>query len=81
MRFKETTGWLSSRMLNEPASGFKIIVDKETDQIIGAHLLGNHADEVINVFAVAMNAGVKVSDLKKTIFSYPTSASDIVHMI
>ena len=79
--FKETTDWLSSEMINEPVSAFKILVDKDSDQVIGAHLLGSHADEVINIFAVAMNAGIKAGDLKKTIFSYPTLSSDIVNML
>lgn len=81
VHFKETTDWYASRRLNEPVSGFKVLIDKETDQIIGAHLLGPNAEETINIFTLAMNAGIKASDLKKTIFSYPTNASDIVHML
>jgi glutathione reductase (NADPH) len=57
------------------------VINKETDEIIGAHLLGPDAEEIINIFALAMNTGLKASDLKKTIFSYPTNASDIVYML
>ena len=81
VHYKETTDWYSSRRLNELASGFKILVDKESDQIIGAHLLGPNAEETINIFTLAMNAGIKAKDLKRTIFSYPTNASDIVYML
>jgi glutathione reductase (NADPH) len=81
VHFKETTDWYASRRLGELVSGFKVLVDKGTDQIIGAHLLGPNAEEIINIFTLAMNAGVKASDLKKTIFSYPTNASDIVYML
>lgn len=81
VHFEDTTDWYSSRRLNEPVSGFKILIDKKTDQIIGAHLLGPHADEIINIFALAMNTGLKAGDLEKTIFSYPTNASDIVYML
>lgn len=81
MHFKETTDWYSSRRLNEPVSAFKVLVDNNTDQIIGAHLLGPNAEEIINIFTLAMNAGMKANDLKKTIFSYPTNASDIVYML
>ncbi len=81
INFKETSQWYSSRRLNEPVSAFKVLIDKDTDQILGAHLLGNHAEETINIFALAMNNGVKASDLKKTIFSYPTDASNVVHML
>ena len=81
VHFKETTDWYSSRRLNEPVSGFKVLVDKETDLIIGAHLLGPNAEETINLFTLAMNAGITAGTLRKTIFSYPTIASDVVHMI
>ncbi|CAN5331245.1 NAD(P)/FAD-dependent oxidoreductase [soil metagenome] len=79
--FKDTTHWFSSRRLNESVSGFKVLIEKETDQIIGAHLLGPNAEEIINIFALAMNTELKAGDLKKTIFAYPTNASDIVHML
>jgi len=78
---EETTSWFASKRLNEPVSAFKVLIDNETDLILGAHLLGNNAEETINIFSVAMNAGLKASQLKKTIFSYPTSASDIVYML
>jgi glutathione reductase (NADPH) len=81
VHFKETTDWYSSRRLNEAVSTFKVLVDNNTDQIIGAHLLVPNAEETINLFTLAMNAGITASVLRKTIFSYPTNASDVVHMV
>ncbi len=81
IRVKDTSQWYSSRRLNETVSAFKVLIHKDTNQILGAHLLGNPVEEIINIFALAMNSGVKANDLKKTIFSYPTKASDIVHML
>lgn len=81
VHFEDTTDWLSSKITNEPVSAYKILIEKDSDQIIGAHLLGTNAEEVINIFAVAMNANIKASDLKKTIFTYPTLASSIVNML
>jgi glutathione reductase (NADPH) len=81
VNYEVTTGWYSSRRLNEPVTAYKVLIDNETDLIAGAHLLGNNAEETINIFAIAMNAGLKASEFKKTIFSYPTNASDIVHML
>ena len=49
--------------------------------MLGAHLLGPQADEVINLFAVAIRLGLRVDDLKETLFSYPTFASDIRFML
>ncbi|QEM06665.1 NAD(P)/FAD-dependent oxidoreductase [Mucilaginibacter rubeus] len=81
VNYEETTGWFASKRLNEPISAYKILLDKDTNQVLGAHLLGPHAEDVINVFAVAMNGNITGDQLKKMIFSYPTNASDIVYML
>lgn len=78
---EETTDWFSSKQINEPVSGFKVIVDSKTDRILGAHLLGHHADEVINLFALAMKNGISASAMRQMMFSYPTSAFDLVYMV
>ena len=77
----ETSKWYSSRRIGEESSGYKVLIEKETDRILGAHLLGPNAEEVINLFAMAMHTGLKPSDIKKMIFAYPTAASDIVYMM
>lgn len=81
VRHEQTAGWSSSRRIGEAFSGFKVLVDEKTDRILGAHLLGAHADEVINVFALAMRSRMTTSEIKSTLFAYPTSASDIPYMM
>jgi glutathione reductase (NADPH) len=48
---------------------------------LGAHLLGQHAEEVINLFGLAIRTGIRASDLKQMVFAYPTSASDLSSML
>jgi len=81
VNFENTTGWFSTRQINEPVSGYKIIIDQNSDMILGAHLLGSQAPEVINVLAMAMQHGITASQVRKMKFSYPTSASDLVYMV
>jgi hypothetical protein len=50
-------------------------VEEGTDRILGAHILGSGAAEVINLFAVAIRSGVPATELKYTLFAYPTSGS------
>lgn len=76
-----TTGWYSSRRVSEDCSGFKVLVKEETGQILGAHLLGPHADELINLFALAIQSRLTAADLKEAVFAYPTHASDIRYML
>ena len=79
--FSETHDWYSSRRIGETHSGFKVLIDENNDQILGAHLLGHNADELINLFTVAMRSKIPVSDLKKTIFAYPTHAANVPYML
>jgi glutathione reductase (NADPH) len=78
---ENTASWYSARRVGESASGFKVLVDDVTRRIVGAHLLGPDAGEVINLFAMAMRAGLSASDIKQTLFAYPTSASDMAYMM
>ena len=50
-------------------------------RILGAHLLGTHAEEIINIFALAIRLGLAVKDIKEALFSYPTNSSDISYML
>jgi glutathione reductase (NADPH) len=76
-----TSSWYSSRRVGEKYSGFKVLVEEGTDRILGAHLLGGQAEEVINLFAVAMRSGMRAADLKNMLFAYPTHGSDVQYML
>jgi glutathione reductase (NADPH) len=78
---QRTDGWYSSRRLRETHSAFKVLVERDTRRILGAHLLGPHAEELINVFALAMRGGLTSDTLKSTMFAYPTHASDVAYMV
>lgn len=81
IQHEKTSDWYTARRVAETTSGFKVLVEEETDRILGAHLLGPHVDEVINVFALAIRNGLTAEDLKTTMFAYPTGASDVGHMV
>jgi len=78
---EDTSGWFSSRQVALRHTGFKTLVEEGTDRILGAHLLGLHAEEVINLFALAIRAGLSASDLKNMVYTYPTSATDVGYML
>ncbi len=67
--------------LAEPVYGYKTLVEEGTGRILGAHLVGPHADEVINIFALAIRHNLTADDLKSTMFAYPTGASDVGYML
>jgi len=78
---EDTSSWYSSRRVALPHTGFKTLVEEGTERILGAHLLGLHAEEVINLFALAVRMGLRASDLKQMVYAYPTSASDVGYML
>ena len=71
----------ANRRLNESVYGFKTLVDPGTGRILGAHLVGPHVDEVINLFGLAIRHEFTADGLKSTMFAYPTGASDIGYMV
>ena len=73
--------WYSYRRINESHAAYKTITEKETGKIIGAHILGTKAEEIINLFTIAINNGLTSDDLKNMIYSYPTHSSDIPYML
>ena len=81
VRHEETSTWYSSRRVGEEASAFKVLVEEDTGRLLGAHLLGPHADETINLFALAMRAGIPADRFKQMLWSYPTHASDTAYMV
>jgi glutathione reductase (NADPH) len=81
VRKEMTSNWYSSRRVAEKYSGFKVLVEEGTDRILGAHLLGSQAEEVINLFGVAMRSGMRAADLKHMLFAYPTHGSDVPYML
>lgn len=58
----------------------KLVVDKKTDRVIGCHMIGLDAPEIMQGFAVAMNAGATKADFDMTIGIHPTSAEEFVTM-
>jgi len=78
---QDTSGWFNTRRLGEAVSGFKVLVEEDTGHVIGAHLLGPHADEVINLFALAVRARVPAEELRQALYAYPTHGSDVRFMV
>jgi glutathione reductase (NADPH) len=56
----------------------KLIVDQPTQRVIGAHMLGDDAAEMMQAIGVAMTAGATKQDFDRTIGIHPTSAEEWV---
>ena len=61
-------------------SVMKLIVDPETDVVLGVHMLGPDAPEIIQGMAIAIKAGATKKDFDATIGIHPTAAEEFVTM-
>jgi glutathione reductase (NADPH) len=59
----------------------KVITEKGSGRILGAHIYGGAAGEIINLLALAMRFDIKAGDLKQAVYAYPTLASALPHTL
>ena len=58
----------------------KLIVDAKTDRVLGCHIFGDHASEIVQVVAVCLKLGATKQDFDATIALHPTAAEELVTM-
>ncbi len=81
VKHESVPGWFTARRVNEPCYGYKVLVEEGSERILGAHLIGPEASEVINLFGFAMRNGLTTAAIKHATFAYPSAASDIESML
>ena len=59
---------------------YKLVVDASTDEVVGIHMIGPDAPEILQVAAIAVKAGLKKADFDQTIALHPTMAEELVLM-
>lgn len=63
---------------SEEKTFIKVIVNKEDDKVLGCHMVGAHAGEIIQGLAVALTAGASKRDFDLTLGIHPTAAEEFV---
>jgi len=61
-----------------PATAMKLVVTGPDERVVGCHIIGAGADEMLQGFAVAMTLGARKKDFDDTIAIHPTSAEELV---
>ena len=59
---------------------YKLVVDEATDEIVGLHMIGPDAPEILQAAAVAVKARIKKADFDATVALHPTMAEELVLM-
>jgi len=81
VRYSDTSGWYSNYRIGETAGAAKILIDRSSDQIVGAHLFGPECGELINTLGLAIKLGLTTRQLKSATAAYPTVGSDLGSML
>jgi glutathione reductase (NADPH) len=81
VRYTDTSGWYSNYRIGETTAATKILIDRTTDTIVGAHMLGPEYGELINICALAIKLGLTTRQLKSMTAAYPTVGSDLGSML
>lgn len=76
-RFRPTYYTLAGR---DEKVMMKLVVNNETEQVLGVHMIGDSAAEIIQAVAIAVKMGAKKSDFDATVGVHPTIAEELVTM-
>ena len=66
-----------AKAIDEPEGFVKILADAATDKVLGVHIIGPHAGEMIAEMAVAMEFGASSEDIARTCHAHPTFSEAI----
>ncbi len=64
--------------MGEISGLIKLIAEESSDKLIGAHIIGAHASDLIHEAALAIKAGLTITDIADTIHAHPTLAEGIM---
>ncbi|MCX7793503.1 MAG: dihydrolipoyl dehydrogenase [Thermodesulfovibrionales bacterium] len=64
--------------MGEISGIFKIVADGKTDRVLGVHIIGAHASDIIHEAALAIKAGLKVKDIANMIHAHPTLSEGLM---
>lgn len=77
----ELADMFSWKRLGHKYGRAKIVLDEDGERILGAHLLGHNAEEVINLFALAIRNEMPLEAVKSTYWAYPTCGYYMQYLI
>lgn len=76
----DLSDWFGALRVGEKYAKSKVLVEKSSQKIIGAHLIGYQAEDLINIFALAVELGLTTEQLNAPIMAFPTASDDLRSM-
>jgi glutathione reductase (NADPH) len=75
---KDGCDFYNNKRVNGSQYHFVLILEKQSQKILGAHILGPEASEQINLLAFAMTHGIPYNEFEDGIFTYPSWSNDLL---
>ncbi len=73
--------WFSFSLYGSEVAYSKVIIEAHSRRILGAHLMGKRAEELVHLFALAIKFRVSADDLAAMVYAFPTFSSDVASMV
>jgi len=73
--------WFSGETYGETVAWAKVLTEEGSGRILGAQMVGHSGEELIHLFALAMRHGISATDIKSTVFAFPTFSADVKSML
>lgn len=77
----DVSDWFSASLYGDPHAYAKVLVHRNDRRILGAHLLGQRAEEIIHLFALAIRFGITADNLAEELYAFPTFSSEVKAMV
>lgn len=81
VKTNDMTDWRSAKTHAESVAYAKVLVEDGSNLVLGAHMVGHGAEEVIHIFSLAMKHGLTSEDLATSVYAYPTFTSDLKFLV
>ncbi len=81
VKLNDMRDWRSSKSYAETIAFSKVLVENQGGRIIGAHVIGHGAQEIIHFIALGMKTGQSAQELGEFVCAYPTFSSDVKFML
>ncbi|QEY06630.1 dihydrolipoyl dehydrogenase family protein [Streptococcus ratti] len=69
--------WQNYRRVRDDLAQLKLVIDNQSQKVVGAEILSDSADILVNYLALLINLGASMQDVQDIIFAYPSIATDL----
>ena len=81
VRTHDMTDWRSARTHGEKTAWAKVLVERNSGRILGAHLVGHGSEETIHTFALAIEKDMPAAEIAERVYAYPTFHADVKYLV